>query len=71
MTWLLPINQALERSIWYRNSGNYIDYKRIKVQGLCDGVHTGDWKVAPEVKKRLDDIRNCRVPDTHGWMYKI
>ena len=29
------------------------------------------WKVSPEVKKRLDDIRNCTVADRFGWMYKI
>jgi len=29
------------------------------------------WKVSPEIKKRLDDIRNCKVPDRFGWMYKI
>ncbi len=27
--------------------------------------------VAVELKKRLNDIRNGRVEDTHGWMYKI
>ena len=29
------------------------------------------WKVAPQVKKALDDIRNCKVADRFGWMYKI
>ena len=29
------------------------------------------WKAAPELKKRFNDIRYGRVPDTHGWMYKI
>ncbi|MDB5249469.1 MAG: branched-chain amino acid aminotransferase [Segetibacter sp.] len=29
------------------------------------------WKVAPELKKRLNDIRNCKVPDRFNWMYKI
>lgn len=32
---------------------------------------TDTWKVSPEVKKRLDDIRYCRVPDRFEWMYKI
>jgi branched-chain amino acid aminotransferase len=30
-----------------------------------------EWEVAPKVKNILDDIRNCRVPDTHGWMFKV
>jgi len=32
---------------------------------------TDSWKVSPEIKKRLDDIRDCKVPDRFGWMYKI
>lgn len=28
-------------------------------------------KVAPELKKRLNDIRNGKVADRFGWMYKI
>ena len=28
-------------------------------------------RVAPELKKRLNDIRNSKVPDRFGWMYKI
>lgn len=30
-----------------------------------------NWKTAPELKKRLNDIRYCRVPDNYGWMYKV
>src|SRR4030095_8430697 len=32
---------------------------------------TNKWKVAPQVKKRLDDIREGRTEDKNGWMYKI
>lgn len=32
---------------------------------------TAAWKISPEIKKRLDNIRNCRAADTNGWMYKI
>jgi len=28
------------------------------------------WQTAPEIKKRLDDIRYGRREDTHGWMVK-
>jgi branched-chain amino acid aminotransferase len=28
-------------------------------------------KTAPELKKRLTDIREGRAADKHGWMYKI
>lgn len=30
-----------------------------------------EWKTAPEVKKRLDDIREGRTPDVYGWMFKV
>lgn len=32
---------------------------------------TDNWKVAPEVKKRLNAIREGNAADTHGWLYKI
>lgn len=30
-----------------------------------------EWKVANELKQRLNDIRSSKVPDRFGWMYKI
>ncbi|MCW3088341.1 MAG: branched-chain amino acid aminotransferase [Sediminibacterium sp.] len=32
---------------------------------------TDKWTTAPEVKIRLNAIREGRTPDTHGWLYKI
>jgi branched-chain amino acid aminotransferase len=32
---------------------------------------TDQWITAPGVKKALNDIRQSKVPDTHGWMFKI
>jgi branched-chain amino acid aminotransferase len=32
---------------------------------------TAKWKTAPEVKRRLDDIREGRREDRNGWMFKI
>jgi branched-chain amino acid aminotransferase len=29
------------------------------------------WKTAPEIKRRLDDIRYGRREDSHGWMVKV
>lgn len=29
------------------------------------------WSHAPELKRRLDAIRNGSAPDSHGWLYKI
>lgn len=29
------------------------------------------WKTAPEVKRRLNNIRYGLAPDTHGWMFKV
>ena len=29
------------------------------------------WKTAPELKRRLDEIREGKVADRFGWMYKI
>jgi branched-chain amino acid aminotransferase len=32
---------------------------------------TERWKIAPELKRRLTDIREGHTPDTHGWMVKV
>lgn len=32
---------------------------------------TDKWQVAPELKHRLNAIRDCKAPDTYGWMYRI
>ena len=32
---------------------------------------TDSWKVAPELKNRLNAIRDGQTPDTHGWMMAI
>ena len=32
---------------------------------------TGTWKATPAVKKLLTDIREGRVEDTRGWMFKV
>ena len=32
---------------------------------------TDKWKTAPELKQRLNDIREGRAADTHGWMYHV
>jgi branched-chain amino acid aminotransferase len=29
------------------------------------------WTISPEVKRRMDAIKDCSAPDVHGWMYKI
>lgn len=29
------------------------------------------WKIAPEVKRRMDDIRYGIIPDTHNWLWRI
>jgi branched-chain amino acid aminotransferase len=29
------------------------------------------WTVSPELKKQLNEIRNCKVADRFGWMFKV
>lgn len=45
--------------------------RELKYKDYIMEFNTNTWKVSPEVKKRLDDIRNCQVPDRFGWMYKV
>jgi hypothetical protein len=32
---------------------------------------TETWQAAPEVKRRLDAIREGKVEDRFGWMYPV
>lgn len=45
--------------------------KELKYKEYIMEFDTDSWKIAPELKKRLNDIRYSREADTHGWMYKI
>jgi branched-chain amino acid aminotransferase len=42
---------------------NYKDYEM--------NFDVESWKASPEVKKRMDAIKNGLAADNHGWMYKI
>jgi branched-chain amino acid aminotransferase len=45
--------------------------RELKYKDFVMHFDTDSWKVTPEIKKRLDDIREGRVADTHGWMFKV
>ena len=44
-----------------------------ELSGKDFSIHfdTEKWSYAPELKRRLDAIRNGSAPDNHGWLYKI
>lgn len=45
--------------------------KELKYKDFVMTFNVDEWKTAPEMKRRLDDIREGRAADNHGWMYKI
>ena len=45
--------------------------KELRYKEYVMHFDTDTWKTAPEVKKRLNAIREGKAPDTHGWLYKI
>ncbi len=45
--------------------------KELRYKDFVMQFNVEEWKTAPEVKRRLDDIREGRVPDNHGWMFKV
>lgn len=45
--------------------------KELRYQEYVMQFDTNNWEVAPGLKKKLNDIRYNRVPDTHGWMFAI
>jgi len=45
--------------------------KELRYKDFVMQFPVDQWKTAPEVKKRLDEIREGRSPDKHGWMFKV
>lgn len=43
----------------------------LKYKDYVMEFNTNTWKVSPEVKKRLDNIRNSKDRDKYDWMYKV
>lgn len=45
--------------------------KELKYKDFVMTFNVDEWKAAPEMKRRLNDIREGRAADKYGWMYKI
>ena len=45
--------------------------KELKYKEFVMTFNTDQWKVAPELKKMVDVIREGKAADRHGWMFKI
>jgi branched-chain amino acid aminotransferase len=45
--------------------------KELKYKDFVMTFKVDEWKSAPEMKRRLNDIREGKTTDKYGWMYKI
>ena len=45
--------------------------KELKYKDFIIKLDVDTWKIAPQVKRKLDSIRYSKEADTHGWMVKI
>jgi branched-chain amino acid aminotransferase len=45
--------------------------KELKYKDFVMTFNVDEWKAAPEMKRRLNEIREGRAADPYGWMYKI
>ena len=45
--------------------------KELKYKDFVMTFNVDEWKSAPEMKRRLNDIREGRAADKYGWLYKI
>jgi branched-chain amino acid aminotransferase len=45
--------------------------KELRYKDYVMEFDTDSWKTAPELKKRLNDVRYSRIEDKHGWMFKV
>jgi branched-chain amino acid aminotransferase len=45
--------------------------KELRYKDYVMHFDTDKWKTAPELKQRLNDIREGRAADKHGWMFRV
>jgi branched-chain amino acid aminotransferase len=45
--------------------------RELKYKDFVMTFDTAKWTVTPEIKSRLDAIREGKVADTHGWMVRV
>ena len=45
--------------------------KELKYKDYVIHFDTDQWKISPELKKKITDIRESRVADKFGWMWKV
>lgn len=45
--------------------------KELVYNDLAMKFDVDSWTISPEVKRKLDALRNGELPDTHGWLYKV
>jgi branched-chain amino acid aminotransferase len=45
--------------------------KELKYKDTVMTFEENKWKIAPEMKRRMDAIKSGEAEDTHGWMFKI
>jgi branched-chain amino acid aminotransferase len=45
--------------------------RELKYKDLVMNFQEDKWKVAPELKKRLDSIKDGKAEDKHGWMFRV
>lgn len=45
--------------------------RELKYKDFVMTFNVDEWKAAPEMKRRLTDIREGRAADNHGWLFKV
>ncbi|MBC7686680.1 MAG: aminotransferase class IV, partial [Aquabacterium sp.] len=45
--------------------------KELKYKEFVMKFDVEKWSIAPEIKRRMDAIKNGQEPDIYGWLYKI
>jgi branched-chain amino acid aminotransferase len=45
--------------------------KELRYKDYVMNFDVDNWKIAIELKKKLDNIREGRAEDRYGWMWKV
>lgn len=45
--------------------------KELKYKEAVMLFQEDNWKIAPEIKRRMDAIKDCTAEDRHGWLFRL
>ncbi len=64
-------NGQLQGIVRYRYSSHHFNDKRIRYRDFVMTFETEKWKIAPEIGRTMNAIKEGKAEDKYGWMVKV